>query len=225
MHMADALLSPAVAGTMYACSTAVAAYSVTKIRKEDDQTKIPTMGIMGAFVFAAQMINFTIPGTGSSGHLCGGMLLSAMLGAPAGFLTMIGILLIQCLMFADGGLMALGANVWNMAFYGYHGNLTSEQAQGQRFFVDVEITTDLTKAGQSDQLEDSINYVEVYELVESVMTGEKHNLLERLGALIADSLYQHYQGIVGLSVTVRKPSVPIAGILDYVEVVTTRGQI
>ena len=118
MHMADALLSPVVAGTMYACSTAVAAYSVTKIRKEDDQTKIPTMGIMGAFVFAAQMINFTIPGTGSSGHLCGGMLLSAMLGAPAGFLTMIGILLIQCLMFADGGLMALGANVWNMAFYG-----------------------------------------------------------------------------------------------------------
>ena len=77
--------------------------------------------------------------------------------------------------------------------------------------------TDLTKAGQSDQLEDSINYVEVYEIVESIMTGEKHNLLERLGALIADSLYQHYQGIVGLSVTVRKPSVPIAGILDYVE--------
>ena len=51
----------------------------------------------------------------------------------------------------------------NMAFYGYHGNLESEQAQGQRFFVDVEITTDLTKAGQSDLLEDSINYVEVYE--------------------------------------------------------------
>ena len=120
----------------------------------------------------------------------------------------------------------------NMAFYGYHGNLASEQEQGQRFFVDVEIITDLTKAGQSDQLEDSINYVEVYETkspyfetVESIMTGEKHNLLERLGALIADSLYQYYQGIVGLSVTVRKPSVPISGILDYVEVITTRGQI
>ena len=56
----------------------------------------------------------------------------------------------------------------NMAFYGYHGNLASEQEQGQRFFVDVEIITDLTKAGQSDQLEDSINYVEVYEIVESV---------------------------------------------------------
>ena len=76
------------------------------------------MGVMGAFVFAAQMINFTIPGTGSSGHLCGGMLLTAIVGPYAAFLTMIGVLLIQCLLFADGGLMALGANVWNMAFYG-----------------------------------------------------------------------------------------------------------
>ena len=76
------------------------------------------MGVMGAFVFAAQMVNFTIPGTGSSGHLCGGVLLSSILGPYAGFLSMIGVLLIQCLFFADGGLLALGGNVWNMAFYG-----------------------------------------------------------------------------------------------------------
>lgn len=118
MHMADALIAPAVAGTMYACSTAAAAYSVKKVREENDPKKIPVMGVMGAFVFATQMINFTIPGTGSSGHLCGGMLLSALLGPFAGFLTMIGVLLIQCLLFADGGLLALGCNVWNMAFYG-----------------------------------------------------------------------------------------------------------
>ena len=118
MHMADALVSPAVAGTMYVCSAAVAAYSVKKVRLDTDTKKIPVMGIMGAFVFATQMINFTIPGTGSSGHLCGGMLLSALLGPYAGFLTMIGVLLIQGLLFADGGLLALGCNVWNMAFYG-----------------------------------------------------------------------------------------------------------
>lgn len=118
MHMADALVAPAVAGTMYAVSTAAAAYSVKKVRLENEPKKIPAMGVMGAFVFAAQMINFTIPGTGSSGHLCGGMLLTAMLGPWAGFLTMIGILLIQCLVFADGGLLALGCNIWNMAFYG-----------------------------------------------------------------------------------------------------------
>lgn len=118
MHMADALVAPAVASTMYVCSAAAAAYSVKKVRLDTDTKKIPVMGIMGAFVFATQMINFTIPGTGSSGHLCGGMLLSALLGPYAGFLTMIGVLLIQGLLFADGGLLALGCNVWNMAFYG-----------------------------------------------------------------------------------------------------------
>ena len=118
MHMADALVSPAVAGTMYVASAGVAAYAIKKIREEDDRKKIPVMGVMGAFIFATQMLNFTIPGTGSSGHLCGGMLASALLGPWAGFLTMIGVLLVQCLLFADGGLLALGCNIWNMAFYG-----------------------------------------------------------------------------------------------------------
>lgn len=118
MHMADALVVPAVAGTMYACSALVSGYSIKKVRLESDPKKISVMGIMGAFVFATQMINFTIPGTGSSGHLCGGMLLAAILGPFAGFLTMVGVLMIQCLMFADGGILALGCNIWNMAVYG-----------------------------------------------------------------------------------------------------------
>lgn len=118
MHMADALIAPTVAGAMYICSAGAARYSMKKLSLENNPKKIPLMGIMGAFVFAAQMINFTIPGTGSSGHLCGGMLLSAVLGPYAGFLTMIGVLFIQCLLFADGGILAFGANVWNMAFYG-----------------------------------------------------------------------------------------------------------
>lgn len=118
MHMADALISPAVAGTMYGLSAIAAGFSIKKIHDENDQKKVPLMGVMGAFVFATQMINFTIPGTGSSGHLCGGMMLSALLGPYAGFLTMIAVLLIQGLFFADGGLLALGCNVWNMAFYG-----------------------------------------------------------------------------------------------------------
>lgn len=124
MHMADALLSPAVAVTMYAASAAAAGVSLVQLRREElaapetAKKKIPTMAVMSALVFAGQMINYTIPGTGSSGHLCGGMLLSAMLGPWAGFLSMIVILAIQALFFADGGLLALGANVWNMAFYG-----------------------------------------------------------------------------------------------------------
>lgn len=118
MHMADALVSPAVATTMYLASGAMTIYSIKKLEEENDPQKLPMMGVMGAFVFAAQMINFTIPGTGSSGHLTGGLMLTALLGPYAGFLTMVGILAIQCLLFADGGLLALGCNIWNMAFYG-----------------------------------------------------------------------------------------------------------
>ena len=116
--MADALVSPVAAGTLYACSALATGYSLKKVKKENQNYTIPLMGVMGAFVFATQMINFTIPGTGSSGHLCGSMLLSAVLGPYAGFLTMIAILAIQCLLFADGGLLALGCNIWNMGFYG-----------------------------------------------------------------------------------------------------------
>ena len=70
---------------MYVCSGGVAGFSVKKVRLESDPKKSPVMGVMGAFVFAAQMINFTIPGTGSSGHLCGGMMLTALLGPYAAF--------------------------------------------------------------------------------------------------------------------------------------------
>jgi len=118
MHMADALLSPTVGGAMMVVTIGVAAYSIKKIQKnpDPDESKVPLMGVMGAFVFAAQMINFSIPGTGSSGHLGGGLLLSILLGPCAGFLTMASVLLIQALFFGDGGLLAYGANVFNMGF-------------------------------------------------------------------------------------------------------------
>ena len=118
MHMADALLAPATAAVMYAASGTAAGISIHKLKKDDEGQKLPVMAVTAALVFAGQMINYTIPGTGSSGHMCGGMMLSALLGPQAGFLSMIVILAIQCLFFADGGLMALGANIWNMAFYG-----------------------------------------------------------------------------------------------------------
>lgn len=117
MHMADALVSPTVAVTMYGISTVAATFSVKKVRLENDKKIVPIMGVMSAFVFAAQMVNITIPGTGSSGHFCGGLLLAILVGPYAGFLAMISVLAIQCLLFADGGILALGANIWNMAFY------------------------------------------------------------------------------------------------------------
>lgn len=113
MHMADALLSPAVGGVMCAVSAAAIGVAVKKQKPQEEQ-KLPMMAVTGAFVFAAQMINFTIPGTGSSGHIGGGILLAGILGGPAALLTMAVVLAIQCLIFADGGLLALGCNIFNM---------------------------------------------------------------------------------------------------------------
>ena len=75
------------------------------------------MGVLGAFIFAAQMINFSIPGTGSSGHLGGGMILAILLGPYAAFLVMASVLSVQALFFGDGGLLALGCNIFNLGFF------------------------------------------------------------------------------------------------------------
>lgn len=117
MHMADALLSPPVAGVMLAATAGTAAWCIKRVREDMDERIVPLMGVAGALVFSAQMLNFTIPGTGSSGHLGGGLLLAALLGPHAAFLVMVSILVIQGLFFADGGLLALGANIFNLGFF------------------------------------------------------------------------------------------------------------
>jgi cobalt/nickel transport system permease protein len=117
MHMADALLSPAVGTTLWAGTAAATGYASKKLKREIDDRMIPLMGVLGAFIFAAQMINFTIPGTGSSGHLGGGMILAILLGPHAAFLVMASVLTVQALFFADGGLLALGCNIWNLGVY------------------------------------------------------------------------------------------------------------
>lgn len=117
MHMADSLLSPAVGGTMWAASATAIAYCSNKVRAELDDRKIPLMGVLGAFIFAVQMINFTIPITGSSGHLGGGLILSILLGPYAAFLTIASVLVVQAFFFADGGLLALGCNIFNLGFF------------------------------------------------------------------------------------------------------------
>lgn len=115
MHMADALLSPEVSGIMYGVSAGSIAYAVHKVKSDElCEKKLPMMAVSGAFVFAAQMINFTIPGTGSSGHIGGGILLAGLLGGFPALLTLAAVLMIQCLFFADGGLLALGANIFHL---------------------------------------------------------------------------------------------------------------
>lgn len=114
MHIPDGFLSPPVWLGAYAVSACAVGVAVRGANRELDDVKIPLMGVMGAFVFAAQMINFPIP-FGTSGHLTGTVLLMVLLGAQPALLAMTCILIVQCLLFADGGLSALGANVLNLA--------------------------------------------------------------------------------------------------------------
>jgi len=117
MHIPDGFLSIPVWGTMDVVAVPSIAYLARRAQREFDHHRVPLMGVMGAFIFAAQMINFPV-GNGTSGHLVGGALLSFTLGPAAASIVMTAILATQALVFQDGGLLALGANVFNMAIAG-----------------------------------------------------------------------------------------------------------
>lgn len=114
MHMADGLISVNVGFVFLILIIAMMGYSLKKMSETKDEKKIPMMAVMGAFIFAAQMINFTIPGTGSSGHICGAILLCLIIGQYPAFLSICCVLIIQCFFFGDGGMLALGCNIFNM---------------------------------------------------------------------------------------------------------------
>jgi cobalt/nickel transport system permease protein len=116
MHLSDPFLSVPV-GLGFCVISAVSLSRVGKtLERDPDSSLVPLTGVMAAFVFAAQMVNFAIPGTGSSGHLSGGLLLAYLLGSRRAFLAMSSVLVVQCLFFADGGILALGCNVFNLGF-------------------------------------------------------------------------------------------------------------
>ena len=117
MHMADALISPAVGGTLWALSGGLIVLCARNVKQSLRDNLVPLMGVLGAFIFAAQMINFSIPGTGSSGHLGGGLILTVLLGPCAALLVIASVLTVQAFFFADGGLLALGCNIFNLGFF------------------------------------------------------------------------------------------------------------
>jgi cobalt/nickel transport system permease protein len=117
MHIPDNFLSTPVWVALDAICIPAAGIMVRRAGREMEDTRVPLMGVMGAFVFAAQMINFPV-GLGTSGHLVGGALLACTLGAAPAALVMTAIIAIQAFVFQDGGVLSLGANVFNMAIAG-----------------------------------------------------------------------------------------------------------
>ncbi len=117
MHIPDGFLSLPVAASAYGVSAAVGAATIVQAKRRFADRFVPLAGISAAFIFAAQMINFPIGG-GTSGHFLGAMLACLLLGPSVGFWIMSLVLLMQCLLFADGGITALGANILNMGVVG-----------------------------------------------------------------------------------------------------------
>lgn len=118
MHIPDGFLSPPVWATLDVASAGCVAVVARRAQRDaTDHRRIPLLGVMGAFVFAAQMINFPV-GLGTSGHLVGGTLLAIVLGPSAAVMVMTAVLAVQAFVFQDGGIMVLGANVFNMALAG-----------------------------------------------------------------------------------------------------------
>ena len=97
-----------------------------------------------------------------------------------------------------------------MVFYGHHGVTPAEREVGQRFVVDLEVERDLSVAGASDNLEDTVNYTQIYRVVKEIVEGPSHNLLESLAHDIAQRVLEQFP-IEAVMVGVKKPNPPIKG--------------
>ncbi len=122
--------------------------------------------------------------------------------------------------------MSHRVSIKNMVFYGFHGVYEFERELGQRFYVDIDMKGNLEQAGKSDQLEETVDYVSVYNHTKDIVEHQRFQLLEALSYHIAGEVLRLQPRVEEVAVRVRKPSVPIAAALDYVEVeaVRRRGQ-
>jgi cobalt/nickel transport system permease protein len=120
MHIPDGFLNIPVMALTWSLSAGFIALSLKRVQADYQERAVPLMGVCAAFIFAAQMINFPIPG-GTSGHLLGGTLAGALLGPWAGTLVMSAVFMVQGFIFQDGGITAMGANIFNMGLIGTFG--------------------------------------------------------------------------------------------------------
>jgi len=214
MHIPDNFLSPPVWATLDGIAIPAIAYVSRQAQKATDNNRLPLLGVMGAFVFAAQMINFPV-GLGTSGHLVGGTLLACLIGPWAAALVITSILIVQALVFQDGGVLALGPNVINMALMGvlfgylparalfhtkwksygvFAGGCCSVLASG------VLALAELTLSGirmPATLLGASLGLFAINAILEGVITVSVLGAIERLNPGITDTVFGNAESITG----------------------------
>lgn len=104
----------------------------------------------------------------------------------------------------------------NMAFFGYHGHLAEENSLGQRFQIDAILHLDITEAAATDDINYTVNYTKIYDITRALVETTRCKLIETLAARIIDNILQHCPRVTRVDLTIRKPSAPIAGVLEYV---------
>jgi cobalt/nickel transport system permease protein len=132
LHAPDGFLSVPVALVMWIITILTVGYAVSRTNRHLDERAVPLLGVMAAFIFAAQMFNFPIVG-GTSGHLLGGVLAAVLLGPWAATLVMAAVIAVQALVFQDGGLLVMGANIFNMGVIGTLGGYALYRALATAF--------------------------------------------------------------------------------------------
>ena len=147
MHIPDGFLSHGINAATFVVSSGACAYGVKRVNRNFGEREVPLMGVTAAFIFAAQMINFPVVG-GTSGHFLGAVFSSVLLGPWASLIIMTIVLVVQCLGFADGGLTAIGSNIFNMGVIGALGGYgifsfiyTLLQKSRKGFFIALAISS------------------------------------------------------------------------------------
>jgi len=147
MHIPDGFLSHSLNAATFVISSGACAYGVRRVNRSFGEREVPLMGVTAAFIFAAQMINFPVAG-GTSGHFLGAVFSSVLLGPWASLIIMTLVLIVQCLGFADGGLTAIGSNIFNMGVIGALGGYvififlyTLTQKSQKGFFIALAISS------------------------------------------------------------------------------------
>ncbi|GBG56316.1 7,8-dihydroneopterin aldolase [Sporomusaceae bacterium FL31] len=112
----------------------------------------------------------------------------------------------------------------NMMFYGFHGVYEYEREQGQRFYLDIELMGDFAKAGQTDNLQDTVDYTAIYSRIKDIVENRRFQLLEALGNHIAEVVLAANTSLQAVTVRIRKPAVPIPGQLDFVQIEISRSR-
>jgi dihydroneopterin aldolase len=113
-------------------------------------------------------------------------------------------------------------NMKNLSFYGYHGAMTEENVLGQKFVIDCSLLVDLSDAGKSDDVFDTVHYGEAFDLIKNVVENERYNLIEALAYNIIEKLMESFPKINGVDIEVKKPQAPVPGIYDYFSVSLSR---